>query len=788
MPDGQNGVLENVTDAAAGVDAIYRPVVAPLPAVPQLERPAYVTEDYKWGNGTRGTSGGTITWAVVSSTGQSYSADSNYTSAATPISSVFMPTIRQAFARWDEVGNFSFVETSSPATADMVLIFDELQTQSASTIGLAYTWYSGSVIRNSYISFDIGRRYRLIDGTVQTVGSSPTGGTSDFYTLALHEVGHALGLDHENDFATVMNASQNSSVTDLTADEIDAIRFIYGTPSNAGSDDWANTTSTTGNVVVGSTATGNIETTGDSDWFRVSLTAGVAYRFEVRVGTLADPFLNLRNSNGTTIASDDNSGGNNAALLTYTPTSSGTYYLDARGATATSIGTYVVAVTQVNATTDDYAGSTATTGAIAVGGTVTGNIEIGDDRDWFRVTLTAGVTYRIDLTGGTLADPLLYVRNSSGTALVSDDDSGPGLNATLTYTPTTTGTYYFDAQGATLTGTGTYTLSLNQIGGDDYPASTATPGTLTVGSTLTGSIGQAADVDWIRVSLLSGVLYRFDARGSATSGGTLGDPSLQLLNSNGTTLVTDNDSGVGADSRIMFRAVTSGTYYLAVRSNAASATGTYTVSATANGDDYTATSATTGSVSPGGTAEGIIEVAGDRDWFRATLTAGTTYNIRVAGTATGSALRWTESSAVLRTSNGTQVAANTATGLGASALLTYTAISSGTFYIDTQAYSSGVGSYIVSVTTGQASEAPAVLEDAALSEDQLAALTAPPVITLDDLPLQTVRFGTVPADDPLAAILTPPPAALFALSVEEQNRINQLFQPHLSNQYNQLPF
>ncbi len=1042
MPDGRSGVLENLD---GGVNAVSLPLTAPIAVMPQFERPSYVPEDYKWGSAAVGTSGGTISWAVVSA-GQTYPSG-EFTSQAQAIGSVFMPTIRAAFSRWDEVGNFTFVESSSPTTADIVIMFDELSGEGASTIGLAHTYYSAGSARDSYISFDIGRRYRLTDGSVQIVGSPTSSSTSDFYTLVLHEVGHALGLDHEDDFPTVMGSFQNSSITDLTSDEINGIRYLYGTPGGVGTDDWAGSTATTGAIIVGASVIGTIETAGDSDWFRVTLTAGVSYQFDmVGGGSLADPFLNLRNSSGVVVASDDDSGDGLNARVVYTPTSSGTYYVDARSASASGTGVYGVLVTQSSSNNpnpnDDYAGSTSTTGAIAVGGSVSGNIEVGDDRDWFRVTLTAGVTYRVDLNGNSLADPLLYIRNSSGTSVASDDDSGQGLNATLSYTPTTTGTYYIDAQGATLSGTGTYTLSLTQTGGgsggpddfgqtantagiisvgqirtgtfennqdqdwfaatltggttyqiqvrgrdtgggtmvdpslsiytstglirfdsdsgfgadaflsftpsstgiyyiapeallagtgtytvqlveavngddawnsgfssvvlpvgltfagnigsgfdtdyihvdmvagttyqidvrgaasgvgtlsdpylsilkpntssadrvdndsgtgtdaqlvytatvtgrhdlaveaiggalgsyvvsvtqstapqgDDYPSTLATTGVVNVGSARTGAIEQGADVDWIRVSLTAGTLYRFDARGVGSSGGTLADPTLSLVNAEGTVIRADNDSGRGTDSRILFTPTLSGNYYLAVRSTSSTATGSYTVAATANPDDYAANTGTSGTIAVGATVEGLVEVAGDRDWFRATLTANTTYTIRLSGTATGNALRWTESQFYVRNGSGFQLATASSSGLGASAVLTYTPSTTGTFIIDAQAYSAGVGSYTLSVTTGSAQQsdpAPTIVQETALSPADLAAVTAPPAIALDTPPVQMARSITVLVEDRLSALLTPPPSDLFPPPAEQQNSFlantpfDQLFQQQSGNTYTLLPF
>ena len=118
--------------------------------------------------------------------------------------------------------------------------------------------------------------------------------------------------------------------------------------------------------------------------------------------------------------------------------------------------------------TDDYAASTSTTGTVSVGGTRSANIETAGDADWFSVTLTAGQTYQFDVKGvdsgnGTLADPYMRLRDSAGTSLAVDDDSGPGLDARITYAPTTTGTYFVSAGSATGSGVGTYRVSATDI-------------------------------------------------------------------------------------------------------------------------------------------------------------------------------------------------------------------------------------------------------------------------------------------------------------------------------------
>ena len=90
--------------------------------------------------------------------------------------------------------------------------------------------------------------------------------------------------------------------------------------------------STTQVLAIGDTILSQIETVGDQDWFVVQLVAGVTYEFTL-TGTggspLIDPFLELMDPAGNKIVDNDDSGSGLNSLLRYTPTGSGTYYLNA---------------------------------------------------------------------------------------------------------------------------------------------------------------------------------------------------------------------------------------------------------------------------------------------------------------------------------------------------------------------------------------------------------------------------------------------------------------------------
>lgn len=99
-------------------------------------------------------------------------------------------------------------------------------------------------------------------------------------------------------------------------------------------DDYSFDSSTTGLVTVNAVnrSGGTIEVAGDKDLFRVNLTAGTTYVFDlVRFGVnwLTDPLLQLYNPQQQLVAQDDDSGLNGQARIIYTATSSGTFFLGA---------------------------------------------------------------------------------------------------------------------------------------------------------------------------------------------------------------------------------------------------------------------------------------------------------------------------------------------------------------------------------------------------------------------------------------------------------------------------
>lgn len=98
--------------------------------------------------------------------------------------------------------------------------------------------------------------------------------------------------------------------------------------------DFPANTATTGLVESGWLDYGQIGPAGDADWFRVNLSAGVTYKFQVEAGTingLFDANLALYSAGSTLLAQATTGQGFQSKWVEYAPASAGTYYLAVSG-------------------------------------------------------------------------------------------------------------------------------------------------------------------------------------------------------------------------------------------------------------------------------------------------------------------------------------------------------------------------------------------------------------------------------------------------------------------------
>jgi hypothetical protein len=122
---------------------------------------------------------------------------------------------------------------------------------------------------------------------------------------------------------------------------------------------------------------------------------------------------------------------------------------------------------------DDYGNSAATAHAIAPGVLLAGRIETIGDQDWFAITLQAGVLYSFAMAGGSyggvsqLPSPHLYLRDGAGEIVAHG--SPVSTNSIFQFTPNASGVYYLQARAHGDLSTGTYGLSVVQIGSSPPP-------------------------------------------------------------------------------------------------------------------------------------------------------------------------------------------------------------------------------------------------------------------------------------------------------------------------------
>jgi len=115
---------------------------------------------------------------------------------------------------------------------------------------------------------------------------------------------------------------------------------------------------------------------------------------------------------------------------------------------------------------------------------------------------------------------------------------------------------------------------------DDHGNNSGQATNVGVNSSTPGDIEYTNDQDWFRFGASAGQTYVFE-----TTAGSLSDTLLALFDKDGTTvLAIDDDSGLGAASRIEWTAQSSGSHYLRVNGFSDTKVGTYTLNISTVGD------------------------------------------------------------------------------------------------------------------------------------------------------------------------------------------------------------
>jgi serralysin len=206
--------------------------------------------------------------------------------------------------------------------------------------------------------------------------------------------------------------------------------------------------------------------------FAVSLTAGVTYSFAERptaTGGIEDSYLRLYNPTGTQITFDDDGGAGRSSLLSFTPTTDGTYFL----AAGSWVNEFAGGGDVGNFTLDQWSSNgpdapATMAGAVTIGEGVTfGQLTSASDVDMYQIDLSSGLYYTFNYSGGNdgagetgnIAE--IDLLDSAGNVVASDLNYESGMSFLADHD----GTYYVQVTPYTAIGTahGGYTLDVAGI-------------------------------------------------------------------------------------------------------------------------------------------------------------------------------------------------------------------------------------------------------------------------------------------------------------------------------------
>ncbi len=220
------------------------------------------------------------------------------------------------------------------------------------TLAVTTTWYSGNRRTESDIVFNTKYTWDSYRGAKRT-------GIVDLQRVAIHELGHSLGLDHPDEDAQTVNAVMNShvsSIDTITSDDTDGAQNLYGPLGIPANDKFANAIAvvlSNGTAKVTGYNTNATKETGEprhadnagghSVWWKWTAPSSGTITVDTR-GSYSDTTLGIYTGSTlaslTTIASNDDidRGIVQASTATFSAVSGVTYYIAVDGFDADSSG------------------------------------------------------------------------------------------------------------------------------------------------------------------------------------------------------------------------------------------------------------------------------------------------------------------------------------------------------------------------------------------------------------------------------------------------------------------
>ncbi len=186
------------------------------------ERPTSISLNGKWGGGAVGTPGGTVTWSLapggLSATAIPFAGRSVDPSERFEFD--VAAELAKSFDAWSEIAGIDFVQVPDSGEAAGVGTRGDIRVFFTS-VGGGFNGYALYPSGSNPIGGDIA-----IQPTLDLRDPRTGEPNSFFYSLTMHEIGHAIGLGHAGSSRAVMHPSARHPR--LSADDIAAARNNYG--------------------------------------------------------------------------------------------------------------------------------------------------------------------------------------------------------------------------------------------------------------------------------------------------------------------------------------------------------------------------------------------------------------------------------------------------------------------------------------------------------------------------------------------------------------------------------
>ncbi len=231
---GQPGI------AAPGTDVVSATAIAQGYTQVAVQAELAYSQAYQSEVGGLATSSSTLsldpTGPVWAGNTVTYNFATGPTSGAVPISdamdTVSQSVIQRALQAWSSAAGITFIQSASTSAADVTFGWGSFATPTSNMIGNTYVQQTNGLAQPGAI-------VRLEDPNENPFAIDANGnlaylntGDATLFQVALHEVGHALGLSDTSDPNSVMYYSLGMNNPTLGATDIAAIQQIYGTPAH----------------------------------------------------------------------------------------------------------------------------------------------------------------------------------------------------------------------------------------------------------------------------------------------------------------------------------------------------------------------------------------------------------------------------------------------------------------------------------------------------------------------------------------------------------------------------